>query len=150
MESGCRLDMMKRWTELPVLAVKSISTLLTTAPKRLTTVRTAAQKWTVTKMDEYIKRKAALALVKPDAPEDEKAAVTIATAKKLVRSIIQRTPAADVAPVVHGRWIDAYPDIEPNPMFMYGICSECGFEQGISKYLNYCPNCGAKMKSEGE
>ena len=59
-------------------------------------------------------------------------------------------PVADVTPVVHGRWIDAYPDIEPNPMFMYGICSECGFEQGISKYLNYCPNCGAKMKSEGE
>ena len=54
-------------------------------------------------------------------------------------------PAADVAPVRHGQWIDAYPDIEPNPMFMYGICSECGFEQGISKYLNYCPNCGAKM-----
>ena len=54
-------------------------------------------------------------------------------------------PAADVAPVRHGRWVDAYPDIEPNPMFMYGICSECGFEQGISKYLNYCPNCGAKM-----
>ena len=57
----------------------------------------------------------------------------------------ENLPAADVAPVRHGRWIDAYPDIEPNPMFMYGICSECGFEQGISKYLNYCPNCGAKM-----
>ena len=57
-------------------------------------------------------------------------------------------PAADVAPVRHGRWVDAYPDIEPNPMFMYGICSECGFEQGISKYLNYCPNCGAKMDLE--
>ena len=54
-------------------------------------------------------------------------------------------PFEDVATVRHGRWIDAYPDIEPNPMFMYGICSECGFEQGISKYLNYCPNCGAKM-----
>lgn len=52
-------------------------------------------------MDEYIKREAALALVKPDAPEDEKAAVTIATAKKLVRDIVRRTPAADVAPVVH-------------------------------------------------
>ena len=60
--------------------------------------------------------------------------------KKIPKGII-----ADVAPVRHGRWIDAYPDIEPNPMFMYGICSECGFEQGISKYLNYCPNCGAKM-----
>ena len=58
-------------------------------------------------------------------------------------------PPADVMPVRHGRWIDAYPDIEPNPMFMYGICSECGFEQGISKYLNYCPNCGANMESEG-
>ena len=54
-------------------------------------------------------------------------------------------PTEDVAPIRHGRWINAYPDIEPNPMFMYGICSECGFEQGISKYLNYCPNCGAKM-----
>ena len=57
-------------------------------------------------------------------------------------------PSEDVSPVRHGRWIDAYPDIEPNPMFMYGICSECGFEQGISKYLNYCPNCGAKMDLE--
>lgn len=52
-------------------------------------------------MAEYIERTAALALVRPDAPEDEKAAVTIATAKKLVRSIVQCTPAADVAPVVH-------------------------------------------------
>ena len=58
---------------------------------------------------------------------------------------INHFPTADVVPVVHGRWIDAYPNIEPNPMFMYGICSECGFEQGISKYLKYCPNCGAKM-----
>lgn len=32
-------------------------------------------------MAEYIEREAALALVRPDAPEDEKAAVTTATAK---------------------------------------------------------------------
>lgn len=61
---------------------------------------------------------------------------------------IKKQPTIEVEPVKHGRWIDAYTDIEPNPMFMYGICSECGFEQGISKYLNYCPNCGAKMESE--
>lgn len=54
-------------------------------------------------MAEYIEREAALSLVQPDAPEDEKAAVTIATAKKLVRNIAQRTPAADVAPVVRCR-----------------------------------------------
>lgn len=59
-------------------------------------------------MAEYIEREAALALVRPDAPEDEKTAVTIATAKKLVRSIVRRTPAADVVPVVHCRHCRSY------------------------------------------
>lgn len=54
-------------------------------------------------MAEYIERETALALVKPDVPEDLKAAVTIATAKKLVRSIVRRAPADDVAPVVRCR-----------------------------------------------
>lgn len=49
-----------------------------------------------------------------------------------------------------GKWINAYPDIEPNPMLMYGICSVCGFEQSISDKLKYCPNCGARMVREGE
>lgn len=89
-------------------------------------------------MDEYIKRKAALALVKPDAPEDEKAAVTIATAKKLVRSIIQRTPAADVAPVVHGQWIASHDE--------FCACSICKYPFYVGwNQANYCPNCGAKM-----
>lgn len=44
-----------------------------------------------------------------------------------------------------GYWINAYPDIEPNPMFMYGICSVCDFKQSISNKLNFCPNCGARM-----
>ena len=63
---------------------------------------------------------------------------------------IKKQPTIEAEPVKHGRWIDAYPDIEPNPMFMYGICSECGFEQGISKYLKYCPDCGAYMRGEEE
>lgn len=53
-------------------------------------------------MDEYIKRETALSLVRPDAPEDEKATVTIATAKKLVRNIIQRAPAVDVEKMSDG------------------------------------------------
>ena len=94
-------------------------------------------------MDEYIKRKAALALVKPDAPEDEKAAVTIATAKKLVRSIIQRTPAADVAPVVHGRWIASHDE--------FCACSICKYPFYVGwNQANYCPNCGAKMDGDTE
>lgn len=53
-------------------------------------------------MAEYIDKEAVLALVKPDASDDEKAAITIATAKKLIRSIIQRAPAADVEKMSDG------------------------------------------------
>ena len=53
-------------------------------------------------MTEYIDKEAALSLVQPDAPEDEKAAITIATAKKLIRSIIQRAPAVDVEKMSDG------------------------------------------------
>lgn len=103
-----------------------------------------AREWTVTKMDEYIKREAALALVQPDAPEDEKAAVTIATAKKLVRSIVRRTPAADVAPVVHGHFV------HDGPRFAGGVdwwhCSSCGrLASGAETRFDYCPWCGARM-----
>ena len=45
-----------------------------------------------------------------------------------------------------GEWKCSYPEIESNPMLMYGICSICGFEQSISNKLNYCPNCGARMR----
>ena len=89
-------------------------------------------------MDEYIDREAAQTSCRKYSFAESYDAFA-------VDCILKAIPAADVAPVRHGRWIDAYPDIEPNPMFMYGICSECGFEQGISKYLNFCPNCGAKM-----
>lgn len=92
-------------------------------------------------MAEYIDKKIALSLVQPDAPEDETGAVTIATAKKLVRSIIYRTPTADVAPVVHGRW-ETNSD-RPDSL----ICSicKCGFDMWKHDPHNYCPNCGAKM-----
>ena len=53
-------------------------------------------------MTEYIDKEVALSLVQPDAPEDEKAAITIATAKKLIRSIIQRAPAVDVEKMSDG------------------------------------------------
>ena len=51
-------------------------------------------------------------------------------------------PTADVAPVVHGRWIE-------KDKYTFGVmydCSICGdriLDNGHS--WNYCPNCGAKM-----
>lgn len=47
-----------------------------------------------------------------------------------------------------GRWISSYPNIEPNPMFGFSICSICGFRQSLWNKLNYCPNCGAEMEGE--
>ena len=46
-----------------------------------------------------------------------------------------------VAPVAHGRWIDAR---EYCGDYM---CSNCEALYGTNKF-NYCPNCGAKMNSE--
>lgn len=50
-------------------------------------------------------------------------------------------PAADVAPVRHGRW-ETNSD-RPDSL----ICSVCkrGFDMWKHDPHNYCPNCGAKM-----
>lgn len=77
-------------------------------------------------MDEFIKREAALMKLMQDG----------CSAKNL--QSISNMPAADVAPVVHGRWIDDGRGII--------ICPEC--ERGYNlhaKYTHYCPSCGAKM-----
>ena len=57
-------------------------------------------------------------------------------------------PAADVAPVVHGRWIHSrYEDC--SEQFELVKCSQCNHEAyALAFYVrggNYCPNCGAKM-----
>lgn len=65
-------------------------------------------------------------------------------------------PAADVAPVVHGRWLNFYND------FTVAECDQCAsqFEvtfdgeangalwNGFKQFYKYCPNCGAKMDKE--
>ena len=65
---------------------------------------------------------------------------------KIHVSDIDVIPAADVAPVRHGRWI-----LDEKRYVIY--CSECGEVSGYSLNLrdvreenHYCPNCGAKME----
>lgn len=99
-------------------------------------------------MAEYIEREKALALIQPDDPNDERCAVTVATAKRLIRHVLTAAPAADVAPVVHGRWIHSrYEDC--SEQFELVKCSQCNHEAyAMAFYVrggNYCPNCGAKM-----
>ena len=75
-----------------------------------------------------------------------------------IASAIGDIPAADVVPVVHGRWLgkDYYNDdrpvpYDPNAHGQWGcFCSECGLESLLNGNeqdvpSNYCPNCGAKM-----
>lgn len=54
----------------------------------------------------------------------------------------ENLPAADVAPVRHGRWLQKKHKIFGNA-YDY-VCSECGCDYALAEY-NYCPNCGAKM-----
>lgn len=99
-------------------------------------------------MDKYIKCEDALALLQPDDPNDERCAVTIETAKRLIRHALTAAPAVDVAPVVHGWWIHSrYEDC--SEQFELVKCSQCNHEAyAMAFYVrggNYCPNCGAKM-----
>lgn len=55
-------------------------------------------------------------------------------------------PAADVAPVRHGRWVDRIVDENEviQPWMQRYYCSEC-LEGGNQSWFKFCPNCGAKM-----
>lgn len=95
-------------------------------------------------MDEYINRGTAIA--KLTALEVTEPNATMADAKRVLADI----PAADVAPVVHGRWIE-----REDPMLdTYYTCSACNEDFYIEQTgdpvkdlftYTYCPNCGAKM-----
>lgn len=52
--------------------------------------------------------------------------------------------AADVAPVVHGRWVD-----NGIPGSMLSGCSVCGFTCGAYSFF-YCPNCGVRMDGDDD
>ena len=108
-------------------------------------------------MDEYIKRKYAVDAVVDvyyDTPDIN------LSCEKFEAAIIE-IPAADVAPMVHGRWLDrpknqGLKDEEIGTVGMVDgepwsscYCSECGeWLVASDEYAvkgNYCPNCGAKM-----
>lgn len=93
-------------------------------------------------MAKYIERGTAIA--KLTALEVIEPSATMTDAKRLLADM----PAADVAPVVHGRWVEDHD---------YLKCPECGimvkrdftFFDDIGDW-NFCPSCGAKMDLEEE
>lgn len=57
----------------------------------------------------------------------------------LVTDLRDSVPAADVAQVAHGKWVELEPQIA-----LYA-CSCCNHNFLLRMNSNYCPNCGAKM-----
>lgn len=100
-----------------------------------------------TKMAEYIEREAALRVLCD-------ACGNAACPKGLISRCsyyekMQSIPAADVRPVVRGKWL------ESKSMMEVVYCSECGFRtvygimpDGLGRNFSFCPNCGADMREE--
>ena len=87
-------------------------------------------------MAEYIEREAAIRVV------NGQSSLTM-TRSSLIDSI-SKLPAADVVPVVHGRW----EWLGPNRLVTDCMCGTCSACKVRSKYIvntMLCPNCGAKM-----
>lgn len=100
-------------------------------------------------MSEYIKREQVLKLLE--------SAQAWGWSMNTLYDEIQALPAADVAPVVHGRWTTPRAIIE---------CSKCGFGMFPDGYFfefgecvhanesqyrpNFCPNCGVKLDLEND
>ena len=59
-----------------------------------------------------------------------------------VYALINRQPAADVRPVVRGRWL--HKETTDN-FHVVGQCSVCKERKRID---NFCPNCGADMRGK--
>ena len=59
--------------------------------------------------------------------------------------VIDAVPAADVAPVKHGKWIHLVLMPDDVTGHTYGECSHC---RKLRIVDNFCPNCGAKMDLE--
>ena len=85
-------------------------------------------------MAECINREAAIRALLNDAPEQ------VSYSREDAADCIRYMDVADVAPVVHGRWLYGdYYDIGD-------VCSECDWDSQMTHpSYRYCPNCGTRM-----
>lgn len=94
-------------------------------------------------MAECIERAAAIkSVLRMRRPENS-------VAQNRMLSIIQmdmlKLPAADVAPVVHGKWEYIPQTLNTLSQIRCPFCGWWSLDPSIDGAYNYCPNCGAKM-----
>ena len=68
--------------------------------------------------------------------------------KASVKRVVAQQPTVEAVPVVHGEWI-----LEEKAGIDYWCCSHC--DKIRSEYYakpkdNFCPNCGADMRTSAE
>lgn len=102
-------------------------------------------------MDEYIERDAVHDLVRSltkyawTSPNNTGHRVTVDADD--VNFGVDKIPAADVAQVRHGRWVQVIVHVETDDGFVDRVeecCSAC-HEPNERRCTYFCPNCGAKM-----
>ena len=93
-------------------------------------------------MGDYIDREAAISYI-----DENKRRIGITNGNAYnFKEILRVQPAADVRPVVRGRWSE-----KPYLLGTTNVCSVCGENYGMphGKY-NFCPCCGADMRGGSE
>ena len=72
--------------------------------------------------------------------------------QKIARHCVDGKPAADVAPVRHGRWMttDAYPHHLYCSVCYKTYAKNAKSVNELDLPTNYCPNCGARMGKEDD
>ena len=85
-------------------------------------------------MDEYIEREAAQTSCRKYSFAESYDAFA-------VDCILKAIPAADVAPVRHGRW----EIVVGSNGKEYMVCTCCRVSQDLTGVFTYCPNCGCRM-----
>ena len=94
-------------------------------------------------MKEYIEREAVLDYpIRKDHYDREHGNEHFVFGIESVIEFVENLPAADVAPVRHGRWIGEPVDIDGHTAME---CSEC---HKIRVLDEYCSSCGARMGKE--
>ena len=92
-------------------------------------------------MAEYIKRTSVHSIIEQTG--------TLTFTRSKMHKQVDSLPAADVVPVVHGRWTESKEHFYLNngcKEWINFYCSEC--DAPNNSPTDYCPNCGAKMDLE--
>lgn len=98
-------------------------------------------------MAEYIERAAIMEFpIRKDRCDKEHANEHFIFGIESVLEYVENLPAADVAPVVHGRWVTHY---RSGTTVAEGYVSTC-CDMWNNRKSDYCPNCGARMDGDAE